>query len=203
MKHIFTLVLLLLLQVTYVSTFADAQVFNPSVKMGLDISATDEGAISTIEFTGDFVINKHLSIGPGAGIGAAGFFNDPKPKQKMDMVLTIPVFASAKWFFCPDRKVSPFIYGRVGYSFCADDFYDFWLEDYDDCITDYIDNTGLNLAFGPGMDIALKRGSLQVTLNWNMQKVRFNQPQYQPQSTYWTSETLFGLSIGYSWGNRR
>lgn len=199
MKSVLAFVLFLLLQVSYIASVADAQVFNPSVKMGLDISATDEGAISTIEFTGDFVINKHLSIGPGAGIGAATFLTDPTPNQKIDMALTIPVFANAKWFFCPDRKVSPFIYGRAGYSFCAGDIYDSWLKDVDGYIADYIDNTGLNLAFGPGMDIALKRGSLQVALNWNMQKVRF----YKPFYTFWVSETLFGLSIGYSWGNRR
>lgn len=200
MKSVLAFVLLLLLQVPFIASVSDAQVFNPSVKMGLDISATDEGAISTIEFNGDFVINKHLSIGPGAGIGAATFLTDPTPNQKkIDMALTIPVFANAKWFFCPDRKVSPFIYGRAGYSFCVGDIYDSWLKDIDGYIADYIDNTGLNLAFGPGMDIALKRGSLQVALNWNMQKVRF----YKPFYTFWVSETLFGLSIGYSWGNRR
>ena len=190
--------LFILLSVICLATVSKAQVFNPTIKLETDISATDDGVITIIEYTGDFVINEHFSIGPGIGIGAAEFFTDPTPKQKYDMVSTLPVFANVKWFFCPKRKVSPFIYGKAGYTFCFNDYYDSWFDDDKDFLPDFIDNTGLNLAFGPGADIALKRGSIQVSLNWNMQKVRFFRPYY----TSWVSETLFGLSVGYSWGKR-
>lgn len=189
--------LLVLLSVFCLAVIGKAQVFNPTVKMGVGISATDPGVITNLQFNGDFVINEHLRVGPGAGIGAALFIQEGvTPVEPYDMVLNIPVFANAKWLFCPDRKVSPFVYGQIGHTFCINNFYD-WMFDFDeDYDKHYIKDAGMNASFGPGIDIALKRGSLQVTLDWQMQKMKFNY-----STPNWTSETLFGLSVGYSWGH--
>ena len=177
-----------------------AQVFNPSVKLATNFSGTDGGMIMAFEFNGDFVINDHLSLGPGIGIGAAGFINENGYRNKADMVSTIPVFANAKWFFMPKRKVSPFVYAQAGYTFCFNDYYDlsddFEEGEYDE---DFIEDTGMNLSFGPGIDIAFRKGSLHIMLNWSMQRVKFYEHDYY----HTVSETLFGVSLGYSWGTRR
>ena len=177
-----------------------AQVFNPSVKMSESFSATDPGVLATITFDANFVVNDHFSIGPGSGLGYTIFIYDRlgNKHDKYEGAFTIPLYLQAKYFIMPKRKVSPYIHARTGYSFCIQGFCDSWLDWIDDYYSnDVINGTGFDMSFGPGIDIALKRGSLQVSLDWNMIKTKYC------SRDHYTSETMFGISVGYSWGRRR
>lgn len=173
----------------------NAQEFNPSIKMDVTFCGSDLGVMSTEKFIGDFIINENLTVGPGIGLGFVAFDAYHRTYSKYDYGFIMPVFANAKWFINPQKRICPFIHTQIGYTF-------YWLDQpltifgFDKDKT-YIDRTGFYLAAGPGVDIALKRGSLQVSIDWNLQKVR-----YKHSDLFWKSENLLGFSIGYSWGKR-
>lgn len=193
--------ILLYILIGFFAMTMKAQVFNPSVKMSESLSATDPGMLATIVFDANFVVNDHFSVGPGTGLGYAIFFEEKyrlRLLDKYESAFTIPLYLQAKYFLIPNRKVSPYLHARAGYSFCIQGNFDHWLDWIDNHHSnDIINGTGFDMSFGPGIDIALNCGSLQVSFDWNMLKTKYC------SRDHYTSETMFGISVGYSWGRRR
>lgn len=115
-----------------------------------------------------------------------------------EMVAAYEIFADVKWLPNSQRKVSFLLAGGLGYVWGTKWDFTYQLKDWDG---DVIDRLGPAVAIAPGIDIALKRGSLQITaeLRWQQASVWDN----YHDGIIKRSETLIGLGIASQWGNRR
>lgn len=194
MKKVYLLFILVLLH----AQMCLAQRFCPAVKFEVAPSLNDPGANSGFKFMGDFKITPNLLIGLGLGEGALGMSESNYVDAEKEMVATYEVFADFKWLPNSNRKVSFLLTGEFGRVWGGDFDYSFLQDDWDGNVIGRLGNT---VAIGPGIDIALKRGSLQITAECRWQ-----------QSTVWDSYhdnqhkrslSFFGLGIAYQWGNRK
>ena len=198
MKKVFYYLFLVLCAVS-VQT-AQAQSFSPTLKVTGSRSLTDPGIINGIVFDGNIELNDYFSVGPTIGFEMSKFQDDRfrnHDNLRFQKELILPLSVNAKYYFQPSKKVSPFIYGQTGYTFCLCKDFSLWKEDK--YVKDIIDEFGLDAAVGAGIDIALKHGSLQLSLDWNLQKIK----ECGPNDNDFTSESLIGISVGYKWGNRK
>lgn len=175
-----------------------AQVFRPGVKVDFAPCVADIGATCNFKFMADFKLNDHFRIGPGLGIGAIGFASDDTSYAEKQMLAAYQLFGGAKWIASPRKKVSFILSAEAGVVVGET------LEDYEygDEVWDgnFIDGLGPTANIAPGIDIALKRGSLQILAELRWQQTAWS--KYQNNRDH-TSETFLGLTIGYQWGRRR
>lgn len=194
------------------ASWAQTRIFHPTVKFTAETSATEPGGKAHVIFNGDFVLNNYLRIGPGVGVGYEAYEDDIyfdsrgseryNPNSPSEMVYSIPLFASFKYFIIPNRKCTPYLFANVGYTFCVKDGL---RNRYRHFGGDYIEDLGFATGGGVGIDINLKRGSLQIELDGKMQKVEYRNNWNNEYRNSWNEEmhhTFFGISVGYAFGSR-
>lgn len=175
-----------------------AQRFSPAVKFDVLPCFTDPGAASGFKFIGDLRLSPNFLAGLGLGEGALGLAESEYVGAEKEMVETYELFADLIWLPNSQRKVSFLLSGELGYVWSSKWDSTYRLKGWD---SDVIDKLGPTATIAPGIDIAMKRGSLQITaeLRWQQASVWDN----YHDDIIKRSETLIGLGIAYQWGNRR
>lgn len=190
--------LIFVLSVISIST-TQAQCFNPAARATIS-RGVNHALIKKITFDGNFAINEHFSAGPSIGLGTFKIQDDmyTNPEElRFQKSLMLPVSANLKYYFRPQNKVSAFVFGQVGYTFDLCKNYALWKEDK--YVKDIFDKMGLNMTIGAGVDVAVPHGSLQLSIDWDVQKIK---ECYMANDPY-TSESFYGVSVAYKWGNRK
>lgn len=175
-----------------------AQVFFPGVKFDVAPCFTDPGATSNFKFMADFKVSPNFRAGLGLGEGAFGLAESEYVGAEKEMVEAYEVFTDIKWLPNSQRKVSFLLSGELGYVWNSRWDATYQLKGWDG---DVIDRLGPTASIAPGIDIAMKHGSLHITaeLRWQQASVWDN----YHDGIIKRSETLIGLGIAYQWGNRR
>lgn len=175
-----------------------AQVFFPGVKFDVASCFTDPGAASGFKFIGDLRLSPNFLAGLGLGEGALGLAESEYVGAEKEMVETYELFVDLIWLPNSQRKVSFLLSGELGYVWSSKWDSTYRLKGWDG---DVIDKLGPTATIAPGIDIAMKRGSLQITaeLRWQQASVWDN----YHDDIIKRSETLIGLGIAYQWGSRR
>lgn len=192
--RVFLTLVLVLIQTHVVQ----AQLFRPAVKFDFAPCFTDPGASSGFKFVADFNVSPNLLAGIGVGEGALGLAESEYVEAEKEMVATYEVFADLKWLANSQRKVSFLLAGEFGYVWCQHWDFTYQLDGWDGNV---IDRLGPSATIAPGIDIALKRGSLQLTaeLRWQQSSVW----NHYHDLLHQRSQTLIGFGIAYQWGRRR
>jgi len=175
----------------YVESETAVYQFRPEIRMHFDAPLTDNVDGGTgLQFVAGIQVAPSFICGPGVGLQTRTY-NCLNRKNggvnEEPYSVDCPIFLQGRYFM-PNKKMSPYLLGQVGYAFGR-------LHDHSEVLRDgESDRLGAFYALGVGCKVKLRRGSIFIDFTANRQHLR---------NDVMDTPACFCISGGYFFERRR